>query len=513
MKYSHVIVIGVDGAGTFFRQASTPNLDRIFAQGAVSYDVLTSNPTISGQCWGSMLTGVTPEMHGLTNGRVSSTPYPTDSIFPSVFRVIREAMPDAELASFCNWNPINFGIIEEGLGVTKGTGNDASVTEQVCAYVAEHDPAFVFVQFDEVDGAGHGSGYGTEGHLRQIEISDGLIQKMWEAYDARGWIDDTLFIVTADHGGFDHGHGGWTDGEKYIMFAAAGRGVVHGTIGEMGVRDTASVVLYALGLADRQPASWTARVPSGLFEGVEAGERPVFEVPYAYEYRTRKPGVTPVGKDALSAVLGRDRIAAYLPFDGDCRDENGKCETATSGKLYYIDGYNGTGIRVDDGFVALPWKPGKKSFSLALWLKSDGVGSDPVILSDKVWASGYNPGFVVALDSTTILVNFGNGRERMDTAFRLPIDFTGGWVHAALTVDREAGEVRCAFDFGKPEIVKIPEKFADADFGCGDCEGVRIGQDATGKYAPLSAVLDDFVLVDGALTADDLEKMKAFYGA
>ena len=34
MKVSHVIVIGVDGAGSFFRQAETPNLDRIFARGA-----------------------------------------------------------------------------------------------------------------------------------------------------------------------------------------------------------------------------------------------------------------------------------------------------------------------------------------------------------------------------------------------------------------------------------------------------------------------------------------------
>ncbi|MBP5622488.1 MAG: alkaline phosphatase family protein, partial [Thermoguttaceae bacterium] len=81
-KISHVVVIGVDGGGAFFKQADTPNLDRIFENGAVSYEVITSKPTISAQCWGSMLHGVTPEFHGLTNGIVSSTPFPTDSIFP-----------------------------------------------------------------------------------------------------------------------------------------------------------------------------------------------------------------------------------------------------------------------------------------------------------------------------------------------------------------------------------------------------------------------------------------------
>ena len=57
-KYSHVIVIGVDGAGAWFKDADTPNFDRIFAQGTVTYRALSSKPTISAECWGSMLIGV-----------------------------------------------------------------------------------------------------------------------------------------------------------------------------------------------------------------------------------------------------------------------------------------------------------------------------------------------------------------------------------------------------------------------------------------------------------------------
>ena len=511
MKISHVILIGVDGAGTFFRQASTPNIDRIFENGAVSYDVLTSNPTISGQCWGSMLTGVLPEIHRLTNGIVSSRPYPTDSLFPSVFRVIRENMPDAELGSFCNWNPINFGIVENNLGVTEGTGNDEAVTNQVCDYVANHNADFVFVQFDEVDGAGHHYGYGTEGHLNQIAAADALIQRIWEAYEARGWLDDTLFLVTADHGGNDHGHGGWTDGEKYIMFAATGPGVVKGTIGEMGVRDMASVVLYALGLADKQPATWTARVPSGLFENVTAGERPVYTVSYEFAYRTKQPGVTPTGDAALSAAFGRDRVAFYFPFDGNVDNENGEPKAIPTGKLYFIDGWNDSGIRIDDGYLTLPWKPGKNSFSLAFWMKSDGQSSDPAVLTNKNWHSGSNPGFVVALSGASVIVNYGNGKDRMDAGFELPIDYSGGWVHVALAVDREAGEVRFSTDFRDFVTRKIPERFADADFSEG--EEVWFGQDATKTYAPLTAVFDDFILVNGAFTKDDVLKMKEFYGA
>ena len=100
-RCSHVVVVGIDGAGSFVKDASTPNFDRIFADGAVTYDALASNPTISAECWGSMLLGVGPEVHKLTNGIVSSVPYPTDSPFPSLFRPIREAMPDANPGSYC----------------------------------------------------------------------------------------------------------------------------------------------------------------------------------------------------------------------------------------------------------------------------------------------------------------------------------------------------------------------------------------------------------------------------
>ena len=70
-KYSHVIVIGVDGAGSWFKNADTPFFDKIFADGAVTYSALSSKPTISAECWGSMLIGVGPEVHKLTNNKVS----------------------------------------------------------------------------------------------------------------------------------------------------------------------------------------------------------------------------------------------------------------------------------------------------------------------------------------------------------------------------------------------------------------------------------------------------------
>ncbi|MBO5934852.1 MAG: alkaline phosphatase family protein [Clostridia bacterium] len=276
-KFSHVIVVGIDGAGSFFKDADTPDFDRIFADGAVTYDALASNPSISAECWGAMLLGVGPEVHKLNNGIVSSTPYPVDSPYPSLFRRIREAYPDAELGSFCDWNPITYGIVENNIGVSHDTATDDELVPVVCDYIRNKKPDFLFMQFDSVDGAGHKYGYGTAEHLKRIAEVDVLINDVHSAAADAGIIDDTLFIVIADHGGTNPGngkggsHGGWTDGEKYVTFAASGKGVKHGIISEMNIRDLAAIVLYSLGIdaPEFDEQGWTAQIPDGLFDDAD----------------------------------------------------------------------------------------------------------------------------------------------------------------------------------------------------------------------------------------------------
>ncbi|MBQ9371037.1 MAG: alkaline phosphatase family protein [Thermoguttaceae bacterium] len=511
-----VVLIGVDGGGSFFKDADTPNMDRIFKNGAITYDCVTSKPTISAQSWGSMLHGVTPEFHGLTNGIAGSRPYPVDSPFPSVFRVIRENMPNATLASICHWNPINIGIIEDNLGVVKEhAGGDSEVTDLVCAYLEKNDPTFLFVHFDDCDGAGHSKGYGSETHMKQLHTTDGYVQRIYEALEKRGWVDSTLFIVTADHGGTPQGsHGGWTDAEKYIMFAATGPGVEPGgKIGEMGVRDTSAVVLYGLGLADKQPETWTARVPSGLFKGVVAKERPVYVLKPAFAHREHASSATPTGADSVAAKLGKDRVRAYFTFDGDVKDALGKVKTTMNGKLYFVDGYFGKSATFDDGYVAVDGcQPGKSSFSVAFWMKTPGVDDDPAIISNKDWRNGTLPGFILSLRGNDIKFNVGGDGKRMDKEFSLPFDYTTGWIYVVAVVDREAGELRFSYDFAPFTKVALSDEVKGFDFSAGTT--VNIGQDGTGKYrVGLGATLDEFLIIDGALTDADVATLKAAYQA
>lgn len=278
-KYSHIIVIGVDGAGAWFKDADTPNFDRIFSKGAVTFKALSSKPTISAECWGSMLIGVGPEVHKLTNKRVSILPYPIWSKHPTIFRRIRKAYPEAELGSYCDWNPITKGIVEKFIRVSHYTARDKELAPIICDYIAKKRPDFLFVHFDSTDGAGHKNGYGTENHLNAISDVDKLIGDVYSSIEKSGILDDTLFMIISDHGGTVEkngkgNHGGWTDAEKYVTFAATGKGVSNSEIKAMNIRDLAAIVLYAFGIEapEFDEKGWSAQIPEGIFEGIDLPE-------------------------------------------------------------------------------------------------------------------------------------------------------------------------------------------------------------------------------------------------
>lgn len=278
-NYSHVIVIGVDGAGAWFENVDTPNFDEIFKNGAVTHNAVSSKPTISAECWASMLIGVGPEVHKLNNNIISTTPYDLNSPFPTIFKRIRTAYPDAKLGCYCDWNPITYGIVENTLGVSHDTARDVQLTPIVCDYIRKTQPDFLFIHFDSVDGAGHKYGYGLNEHKRSIHLVDKLIGDIYNTILECDMADDTLFMVIADHGGTNDenlrgSHGGWTDQEKYVTFAAVGKTVNQTKIQEMNIRDLAAIVLYAMGISLPQfcENGWTSQVPEGLFADPQVKE-------------------------------------------------------------------------------------------------------------------------------------------------------------------------------------------------------------------------------------------------
>ncbi len=261
--YKHVIVVGIDGAGTFEGKCNTPHIDAIFSNGVWTPKCKASKPTISAECWGSMLTGIEPQVHMLTNERVDNYPYEFEA-YPTIFSLARKTHPEAKLGAFCGWAPIYKGIIEQGIGVVTGTGTDDKVAKQAADYIRAEKPELVFVQFDSVDHAGHNMGYCTKDYFAALEAVDDYVAEIYLAAQEAGILEDTLFILTADHGGIFKGHGGNTLSESRVYFGAVGKTVPKNTKLSLEGRDLAAIVCRALNLKTNK--KWHSSVPKKMFK-------------------------------------------------------------------------------------------------------------------------------------------------------------------------------------------------------------------------------------------------------
>ena len=155
------------------------------------------------------------------------------------------------MASIVGWAPINYGIIdgEDSKIYLEPEGNDAEdltdneVGNKAIDCLKNKNPVLLFVQLEQTDEAGHEYGFGSPMHLKAISHADEIIGKIFEQVD-----ENTLFIVTTDHGGTQWGtHGGASVAERICIIAIHGKTVQkQAEIGEMELQDVAAVVLMRL---------------------------------------------------------------------------------------------------------------------------------------------------------------------------------------------------------------------------------------------------------------------------
>ena len=509
-KYNYVAVIGIDGMGGFNKDAETPCMDEIFKDGAYTYEAYSMDPTISAENWGGMLLGAEPSVHNLTNGYISSHEYKNEEL-PSVFKRIRAVYPDAYLASVVNWNPINIGIVEENLGVDKRTAdNDTAVTEEILDCV-KNKPVFLFVQLDEVDGAGHHYGYGTDEYLKKISEIDSLAGKIYNAYKEAGIADETLFIALADHGGYNHGHGGWHDTEKRIFFAASGKGVKKGIIPYAVTKDISALVLYALGVEvpAYTPGGFTSQVPQGIFED------------YTGEYIKSEQTNIAVVKDTpefsvLKNTFGEE-LALCLHFDDSLKDECGNYSVTEHGSVkFYNNGVNGSMAEFGaTGAITVDELRFNKNFSLAFWVYFDADTMEQMCIMGNKSPEGdlrQKNGFNVILKNHAVMVQYGCGDDDTDTVTSLKSDGFSGWIHVILTFNLENGETGCFLNFEKMHTKTIEDAYMN---GIRNGSVFTIGDDDVLNYNKSRGLIfriDDFMMFNDILTDSEINSLKEYFG-
>lgn len=220
-----VLLIGIDGCRPDALQvANTPNLDALRDNGTYTYDAMNDGITISGPGWASLLTGVWPDKHGITD----NTFLGFDVInYPHLFKRIEEYNSDLNTVSICQWSPINLFLSPFSVDQTFNVSDHSTyVEDEAVIQLTNADPDAIFLHFDDVDHAGHNSGFSPTNaeYLTSIETVDASIGGILTALYARPNYanEDWAIIVSTDHGGVGTSHGGTSFEHRNVFLFISG---------------------------------------------------------------------------------------------------------------------------------------------------------------------------------------------------------------------------------------------------------------------------------------------------
>ena len=274
-KVGHVIIIGVDALSTDgVTKANTPILHDMMKRGSWSLHARGVLPTTSGANWASIMDGAGPEQHGVTSNdwKVGEFNFPASvtgsgGFFPSIFQVLTDQHPQWEVGSIHQW--AEFGNLYDHRFVdydVHGTDEDET-TALAVKYITGKRPDFLFVHLDHVDDAGHAYGHGTPLYYEAVAKADTLIGKIRRATIDAGIADDTVIIVTSDHGGVGKGHGGESLAELEVPWIVYGKKINSDNQLDLPINtfDTAATAAWLLGV--RIPYAWLARPVKPVLRG------------------------------------------------------------------------------------------------------------------------------------------------------------------------------------------------------------------------------------------------------
>ena len=510
--YDRVCIFGVDGGGAWINADYMPNVQRIFNGGATTNTCQVSLPSVSTPGWTSILHGTSPDIHGRTNNYMGTKePFPVDSPYPSVFRVLREADPNAKMAAFSYWPTMTKGVIETNIGVhTLIAETDAESNEKAIEYIQKNDPKILLVHYTDTDHMGHETGYGpnSEGHTEAMKKADALIGELYAAYEANGWLDSTLFITTADHGGVNingvGNHGGSSPEEVNIFLGVQGPGVKQNSdIVDARYYDTAAIIAHALGL--ERPEGWIAKVPDGVFHGVHGQTRN--EVLYQVsDYRDHVNTKAPSKEgEKITDIFGKEKFEFFLDFEGEAKDLTGNHQATVNKTVTFEEGYFGQSANFSQGSVLLDdCALGEEPITIGAWIKSDQIQPRSLLMASKP-LSTEGDGFYLAASNEGLTFGARNGNIRNSFPPYFPYDVNEGWIHILIVVDNTT--ITQYTDFKLAD----GQSFDRANVPSGAFP-IAIGSNPTGNHAPaFTANLDDVFIYRGAMTSEDVAKLAAYY--
>ena len=275
-----LLFIGIDGCRPdALTQAQTPNIDGLINGGIYINDALCSingQPTVSGPGWSTMITGVWFDKHGVSDNSFSGSNFDE---YPPFNILMEESSQEYHTASFIMWTPIHTQIFGSTMDYNElHSTYDGSVAQGAADYMSTPNLDVLFLDFDDVDIAGHSYGYSPEAnqYINAIENVDEYIGWVIDAMENRPTFqnEDWLVMITSDHGGIDYSHGGQTIEERQIPIILSGSLVSVETLPEQSyLTNMVPTLLHYFGIENN--CEWQL---DGISMGLNSTEFPSYDI-------------------------------------------------------------------------------------------------------------------------------------------------------------------------------------------------------------------------------------------
>ncbi len=270
----HVILIGLDGWGTWcMEQGEAPFIKSMMQEGSWTLNKRTMRPSISGANWAAMMNGTPVEFSGIigNENHPMFTPITLTehNAQPTFFHQLKQVRPEAETGVVCEWGDfLNYAdtlCLDYYKRIHDASRNPDDIVAESVAYIKEKKPVLCFIHIDALDHMGHAYGQGSAEYYTELPLVDDRVRRIVEGVKEAGIYDDSIIILTSDHGHYGTGHGGDTDLEITTPLVIWGKGVKKDyQIQDPVIQtDIAATVAKILNLP--VPKSWRG-VPIEVFE-------------------------------------------------------------------------------------------------------------------------------------------------------------------------------------------------------------------------------------------------------
>ena len=264
----HVVIVSIDGLRPdAIERFGATTLMRLAREGA-SAQATTIYPSKTLPSHTSMLTGLTPEEHGVLWNEDRTDEHGEVSVVTVFEEAKRHGYTTAAFFSKSKFHhlqkegTLDYTQAPDGMEKFMAT----RTVEDVVRYLKFRRPNVLFVHIGEPDFAGHSIGWMSDAYGWAVRRADAAVARVLQSADEAYGEGEYTVIVTADHGGNGRNHGSDAATDMNIPWLVWGEGVAHAPVSTaVKTMDTAATALWLLGLA--APPAWTGQAVGSAFTG------------------------------------------------------------------------------------------------------------------------------------------------------------------------------------------------------------------------------------------------------